>query len=339
MTGTLRQVWTPGSLAGAGAVAESIAAKDLNNLYRTSCFFADADRYQAFCGLYAVMRLVDDRIDSQLAGGLDPEGVGRERRALDAWDRLVAAATISGPLADTDLDATGEPRARAVLEAFGQGITRFPTSPELWAHFFEAMREDLTRERFQTFDAFLHYARGATVAPTTVYLYLIVADPDADGVYRVPASFDLRECGRNLGLFAYIGHMLRDLRKDLATGTRGLIYLAADDMATHGVSEAMLRQDADAGHASTAVTALVRDLVGRARARLRDGRTQLKALDGRLSADREFILRLIVELYTATIEKIASSGYDPMAGQHALTDREKERLALAVAGGAGVTGS
>lgn len=339
MTGTLRPVWTPGSLTGAGGVAESIAAKDLNNLYRTSCFFADADRYQAFCGLYAVMRLVDDRIDNHLAGGLDPEGVGRERRALDAWDRLVAAATAGGPLADADLDATDEPRARDVLEAFGRGITRFPTPPELWAHFFEAMREDLTRDRFQTFDAFLNYARGATVAPTTVYLYLIAADTDADGVYHVPANFDLRECGRNLGLFAYIGHVLRDLRKDLATGTRGLIYLAADDMATHGVSEAMLRQDAEAGHAGTAVTALVRDLAGRARARLRDGRHQLKALDGRLSADRAFILRLIVELYTATIEKLASSGYDPMAEQHDLTDREKERLALAVAGGAGAVGS
>ena len=113
MTGTLRPVWTPGSLAGADGVAESIAAKDLNNLYRTSCFFADADRYQAFCGLYAIMRLVDDRIDNQLAGGLDPEGVGRERRALDAWDRLVAAATAGGPLADGDLDATDEPRVNS----------------------------------------------------------------------------------------------------------------------------------------------------------------------------------------------------------------------------------
>ena len=338
MSVALRQVWTPGSLVGADGVAEAIAAKDLNNLYRTSCFFTDADRYRAFCALYAVMRLVDDRVDDVLAGGLDPEDVGRERSILDGWNRLVAAALAGGPVGDADVDAdlaaTREPRARDVIEAFGQGIARFPTPPELWSHFFEAMAEDLTRDRFQTFEAFLRYARGATVAPTTVYLYLIVSERGADGVYRVPPDFDLLECGRNLGLFAYIGHVLRDLRQDLATGTRGLIYLAADDMATHGVTEAMLRREAEAGHAGAASRALVRDLAGRAQARLAAGRTQLQAVGERLPADRAFILRLIVELYTATIEKLASCGYDPMTEQHHLTDQEKEQLALAV--GAGV---
>ena len=127
------------------------------------------------------------------------------------------------------------------------------------------MGEDLTRDRFLTFEDFLGYARGATVAPTTVYLYLIAAERSPDGVHRVPTDFDLRECGRHLGLFAYIGHVLRDLRHDLAAGDRGLVYLAADDMATHGVTDAALRHDADAGQASPAVRSLVRDLAPRGR--------------------------------------------------------------------------
>jgi phosphate-selective porin len=37
----IEAAWAPGAFSG---VAESIAAKDLTNLYRTSCFFREEDR-------------------------------------------------------------------------------------------------------------------------------------------------------------------------------------------------------------------------------------------------------------------------------------------------------
>ncbi len=49
---------------GTHSVAEEIAAEDLNNLYISSCFFKDPEKYSAFCAYYAVMRVVDDRIES-----------------------------------------------------------------------------------------------------------------------------------------------------------------------------------------------------------------------------------------------------------------------------------
>jgi hypothetical protein len=45
-------------------VTEAIASRDHNNLYITSSFFMDRMKYKAFCAFYAVMRLVDDRIDN-----------------------------------------------------------------------------------------------------------------------------------------------------------------------------------------------------------------------------------------------------------------------------------
>jgi phytoene/squalene synthetase len=45
-------------------VTEAIASKDHNNLYITSLFFKDRLKYKAFCAFYAVMRIVDDRIDN-----------------------------------------------------------------------------------------------------------------------------------------------------------------------------------------------------------------------------------------------------------------------------------
>lgn len=170
-----------------------------------------------------------------------------------------------------------------------------------------------------------------------MYLYLIAAERGSDGVFRVPRDFDLDRCGLTLGLFAYIVHVLRDIRQDLSTGDHGLLYLAADDMAKHGVSEAMLLTDLDSGSASPPVRSLVRDLVGRAHTMLKDGRDAAQVLEGRLGPDRAFVLELIIRIYAQTIEKIVSCAYDTMTNRHRLTDAEKEHLALEVAAGAHAT--
>ena len=73
----IKQVWGPGSLSGLYAIVEEIAAKDLNNLYRTSCFFADPNRYKSFCAVYAVMRIVDDRLDEIIARNDVLRNIGR----------------------------------------------------------------------------------------------------------------------------------------------------------------------------------------------------------------------------------------------------------------------
>ncbi|HSL83504.1 MAG TPA: hypothetical protein VLF66_12075, partial [Thermoanaerobaculia bacterium] len=77
--------------------AETIAARDLNNLYLTSRFFADPNRFRAFCVFYAVMRLVDDRVDELCARRGVPEaereGVAAE---VEAWRLAVEGAYRGG---------------------------------------------------------------------------------------------------------------------------------------------------------------------------------------------------------------------------------------------------
>jgi phytoene synthase len=321
------------SPSGADAGAEAIAARDGNNLYRTSCFFQDLERYRAFCAQYAVMRLVDDRIDaipSRVA--LSPADRCAEQEIVNLWQRIVTA-THRGDSAGAGrrVASLPEPRAGALLPALAAAFRRFPAPLSLWDNFFAAMRRDLAGARFTTYHEFLDYAEGATVAPTTIYLYLLAASPQPDGSYQPPPGFDLIRCGRALGLFAYLGHILRDLPEDLATGSEGLLYFAADDLNRHRLTEAMLFADLAEGRSRDALRALVATLIARARAALAEGRGYLNTLQGRLAPDCAFILDLIIAIYEAVLEKIEASDCDLMARRHHLTDAEKFGIAKRLA--------
>jgi phytoene synthase len=331
-------VWTPGSLTGVYWIAESIAAKDRNNLYRASCYLREEERYRAFCASYAIMRIVDDRVDGLLFRPYaSAEDRARESSVVEAWHQVIAACLTGDTPAPGDAARTDQPYIGELLTAFARTVEQFPVPPELWDDFFAAMHQDLQRGQFATFSQYLDYAAGASVAPTTIYLHLISGEPSEEqGVFHPPQDFDIVRCGRALGRFAYIAHILRDLREDLTTGERGLLYLAADDMAAHGVTVESLRRDAAAGTASPRLRALVRELVERALTLAQEGRACLSTLDGRLSADRQFLLELIVGIYEGVLGKITSCSHDVMAERHRLTSAEKGRIARQIATSRGI---
>ncbi len=321
------------SLADAYAVAERIAARDQNNLYLVSRYFANPEKYRSFCALYAVMRLVDDRIDdipSRLT--LTPEERAFEHGVVEFWEQAVEACRAGAPPALSDVPPGLPADLPLLLHAFAHASQFFPVPAVLWRNFFVAMHRDLDGHRFATYRDFLDYTEGASVAPTTIYLYLVVSSSPAAGEPHVlPPGFDLLGAGRQLGRFAYLGHILRDLAADLATGRDGLLYLAADDLKAFGVTEAMLFSDLAQHRASPPLRALVGELVQRARGYLRDGRGLLQALDRSLSPDCAFILELIVAIYQEIVDRIVTCSYDPLAGQHHLSTGDKKRLAFSIA--------
>jgi phytoene/squalene synthetase len=330
----------PCQLTGVDAVAEAIAARDANNLYRTSCFFQDPERYRSFCAQYAVMRVVDDRIDALPARtSLTPLEVATERDVVDAWRCAVEAVYAGQNLCCGVLRRTGHAQARELLTALRSALHLFPVPCMLWRNFFDAMARDVEQPRFRTYTDFLAYAEGATAAPTTIYLYLLTAQRRApgDGPYVTPAGFDLLRCGRALGLFAYLTHILRDLPDDVG-GNRGahgegLLYVAEDDLASHQLTPAMLNEDRVRGCSRAALRQLVFTLIVRSRAALAEGQRYLTMLNGQLSPDCAFILRLIVALYVKTLQKIEACGGDPMRRCHTLTEAEKEAIVRQVLAG------
>lgn len=324
---------SPPDLDRAYEVAESIASRDLNNLYLASLFFAEPVRYRVFCVFYAVMRWVDDRVDDLAArGGGSPEEHARVVREVAWWrDAIDEIYTGAMTALDDAPDSVGE--AALLLPGFTESVGSFRVPWQLWKNFFDAMERDLASSRFATYGQFLEYAEGATVAPTTIYLFLLSSSSDRAGSleFRPPEGFQLIECGRQLGLFAYLTHILRDLPKDLAAGEAGLVYLAEDDMARFGVSLEDLRTCLGAGSASGPVRLLLAELGERAWGHLETGRALLADLGGRLGKDCAFVLSLIVRIYEAALERIADQGYDPFPERHRLGMEGKRRIVLRTA--------
>jgi presqualene diphosphate synthase len=308
----------------ARSASEAIASRDLNNLYRTSLFFVDRQRYRAFCAQYAVMRVVDDRVDNlPPQSRRNAETRATEMAVLEAWRVAVERAYAGQGVFASALD---HPDAYELMSNLLESFGRFPAPIQIWRRFFEAMRRDLIGGRFARYTDFLDYARGASGSPTTLYLYLL-AGRKTGGQYLPPPEVDIESCGQLLGLFAYLAHILRDLPEDLEAVEGGLLYLAEDDMRAHGVTVELLFQDLASRRGSPPVRSLVKELMSRARAALLEARVYERQLAAQMTKDCAFILRLIVGIYEAVLDRIEACDCDPMGRKHQLKDSDKQALA------------
>lgn len=321
-------------------VTEAIASKDRNNLYITSSFFKDPIKYRAFCDYYAIMRIVDDRVDNlPSSNSRSAELMKRELSVVTSWERMIRSCCKSVYPSTSLLVSCDHNESEAIVESFVDSYRVFPVPMELWTNFFAAMRSDIVANELVHWTDFLTYAEGATVAPTTIYLLLIVAHRyDAKNSYEIPQEFDLYDCGRHLGLFAYLGHIIRDLATDIMeTETR--LCLTREDMLSHNVSKEMLKNEALNQKASKATRGLVKEMLHRARWHLAQGRALIKPIHYLLERDSKFILELVIAMYEQVILKIESNNYDPMTKRHHLTRQDKARILSQVAARLGFSSS
>lgn len=310
---------TARQLASALDACEIVAAKDRSNVYTSSQFLEDGARYDAFIATYAVMRLVDDFIDNvpdKLR--LSESERARLQEQLDRCERRIVAAY------------EGAPSSNPIDVALAAAARTFPVPIEVWLNFIGAMRFDVDHARFQDFPQFLWYAEGATVAPTVIATYLLTAERQTSGQYLVH-DFDFETCGRELGLFTYLAHILRDVSADMRVGATGLVYLSLADMQAHGLDEYEVRKLIESGKGDERWRALVRQMCRRAHVMERKGVALARAQYPRMASDCAFVLDLIITLYQALLARIEACPDAVLRGEPMMSQQDKSDLAAASA--------
>lgn len=295
-----------------------IATRDRSNLYLVSRFFEDREKFLAFISFYALMRIVDDAVDSMT------QKSGRESDTMLRYlDRMESSTMVAYEPRGSALAVEQDP----LFAALGASVRKFPIPREVWQNFFASMRKDATTSRFDTLPEFIEYCEGATVAPTVIFVYLLTSRRGADGRYTVH-DFDWYTCGRHLGIFAYLAHILRDVKEDLEND---LVYLPRRELESFGLTEEDLQAMSRGEKVSKSFRRLVAKIAGLSRDHLRKGKAMAEEIYPRMDPDCHFIFSLIIRMYESLLDRIEAVRGDVFSGRHTLATMEKLKLAFDVA--------
>jgi len=253
--------------------------------FPVASFLVPARERRAVVAIYRFAREADDLADE---GDAPPEArlasLARFRRAVDA-----IAAGADDPLL---AEAPFAELARAVREH------ALPTAP--LADLLSAFAQDVTVRRYPDFGSLTDYCRRS-----------------ADPVGRLLLALYRRASAENLAASDAIctGLQLANFWQDVAIDwAKGRVYLPADDLARHGVSE---RQIAE-GRCDEAWRTLMRFETARARALLVRGRPLATRLPWRIGLE----LRAVVAGGLAILDRIDQAGGDVFRARPVLSTRD-----------------
>lgn len=218
-------------------------------------------RQDFFFATYAAMRVIDDFVDETFLTQPAPAreaGRGAALRMVSDWSaQCVEFRDSPGPL-DAD-----------IVAALAATVGRSNLGAWPWPALAEAMRADVEEREMRSWEDFLGYCDGATVAPAAIFIYLLAADPsggpDDDPRFgrgfRYTLEETARDHARDLAIYCYIVHILRDLAKDAERSPR-LITIPTDmldavGLTRDGLGEALRTK-------STAIGALAGLLIDKA---------------------------------------------------------------------------
>ena len=253
------------------------------SILETAATFWEADRQEAFRTIYKAMRVVDDIVDDRKKEG---SPIGEE-------ERTQLQEKIQSLLEPADPPRREAPNALiAVRERFGLPSRCF----DLWMH---SMLYDLRCDGFDCWKRFREYAEGAAVSPGAIFLHLCALKPRGEG-FEGP-NFDIFAKARDLALFSYIVHILRDFRVDVR---ENLYFLDEHLLQKYGLDRQALQRIAQGGEYGAAFTEVLRKCVARGEQLRKRARATIDGLAANLEPRYRFSLEVVYDSYLAMFERI-----------------------------------
>jgi phytoene/squalene synthetase len=258
--------------------------KDHPNILIAARFWEE-ERYNAAKVCYKFMRRIDDLIDDYKASNktIPPGERNQFTLKVNSW---LSPSVIPDSL-------------QSIKEELNKTIETFIIPYGLFEDFARSMIYDINNDGFPDISSFLEYAKGASVAPASVFVHLC-SIITLNGRYHAP-SFDVREAATPCALFSYLVHIIRDFRKDQINN---LNYFAGDLVRKHGLTRNQLYEFATGTPVNRNFRELIMEYIKLAEAyRQRTFRTIERI--GPLVEDRyRLSLVIIFNLYQMVFEKI-----------------------------------
>jgi phytoene synthase len=262
-----------------------VARREARNFYY-GFILLPPDKRAGIYAAYAFSRRADDSVDD---GGSPPE----QAAAVAALREQLDAAVGAEPPGDDP-----------VLVALADTIRRFAIPREHLDALIDGVEMDLTVSRYADDDALRVYCDRVAGAVGLVSLHIFgFADPAAPGH------------AEELGVGLQIVNIMRDVAED---AERDRIYLPADAMAAHGVTEEQIK----AGAATPGFKALMAEQGARAHAFIARGERLLPLLDRR----SRMCVAMLSGLYRQILTEIEARDYDVMGGRISLSGGQKLAL-------------
>ena len=232
------------------------------------------EKRRAIYAAYAFSGAADDAVDEA--------GSEAERRAALERSRATLAAAYDGKIAEGDWLAL----------ALADAVERFEIPRDHFEELLVGMEQDLTQTRYETWDDLEQYCyRAASVIGLICIAIFGYEERDAE---------EARERAIAMGKALQITNIMRDIAED---AERDRIYIAQEDLARYGYSEAELLD----GARSPAFNRLMAVYAQRAYRLYDEGRPLLRLLDGPRS---RMCCNGLQGVYRQILNAIVAADYD-----------------------------
>lgn len=183
--------------------SDIIAQIDFNKINKhpnilIAASFWEEERYQAAKICYQFMRKIDDLVDDRKA---DLESLSDCEKQIytdqvNEWITCLNGKALENPFFDK----------------VAQTVNDYQIPIHLFHIFAKSMIYDINHAGFDTFEDFISYAEGASVAPAAVFVHLCCLNREIEE-YVYP-RMDLMEIARPCAIFSYLVHIIRDFQID-----------------------------------------------------------------------------------------------------------------------------
>jgi phytoene/squalene synthetase len=247
--------------------------------------FWDQERFEAAQVCYKFMRKVDDLVDDYKSVHMRMGDDSRERLTarVEEWRSIIRK---------------GRHKSLAARELL-RTIDRFRIPLWPFEDFADSMIYDIRNDGFPTVQAFLDYSKGATVAPSSVFVHL--CGLRKNGTLFEEPLFDVRKAATPCALFSYLVHIIRDFQKDQQSH---LNYFADDAMLRHGLTREMLSGMADGAEITGGFREMIREYYLLADEYRRQTLEVIKTISPLLEPRHVISLNIIFNLYLLVFERI-----------------------------------